>query len=65
MRDKKIIQSKIKHKTKSGGGWNIKTKDGKTYTNLTLEAAFDIYKAQESEEESYLLNFEPSNERGQ
>lgn len=65
MKGKKVIQAKIKHKTKSGGGWHIKTKDGQTFSDLTLDAAFEIYNKQESEEESYLLKFEPKNERGQ
>lgn len=65
MKGKNVIQSKIKHKTKSGGGWHIKTKDGQTFSDLTLEAAFEIYNKQESEEESYLLKFEPKNEQGE
>lgn len=64
MKNKKIIQSKIKHKTKSGGGWHIKTKDGKTFSNLTLNAAFEIYEAEKSEEEKYLLEYKPKNDRG-
>lgn len=63
MRQKKIIQSKIKHKTKSGGGWHIKTSDGQKFSNLTLEAAFEIYNQQKSEVENYLINFEPRHER--
>ena len=42
MKNKKIIKHPFSP-TKREGGWNIKTKDGRKFTDLTMQEAVDIH----------------------